>query len=51
MVELFPNFPAEPPLWAVGASFAMAVMVGVVFGLLPASRATRLDPVVALAGR
>jgi putative ABC transport system permease protein len=51
MVGLFPALPAAPPLWAVGASFAMAVLVGVVFGIMPARRATRLDPVAALAGR
>lgn len=51
MVGIYPALPAAPPPWAVGASFAVAVGVGVVFGLMPARRATQLDPVSALAGR
>lgn len=50
-VALYPNFPATPPYWAVAAVLLTAVLVGGVFGVLPARRATRLDPVVALAGR
>jgi len=41
----------HPPLWAVGAAFSLSVVVGITFGLLPAARAVRLDPVVALSGR
>lgn len=51
LVGIFPALPAAPPPWAVGLSFAVAVLVGIVFGLMPARRATRLDPVAALAGR
>jgi putative ABC transport system permease protein len=40
--------PATIPLWAVGASLGMASVTGMLFGLLPAYRASRLDPVVAL---
>jgi putative ABC transport system permease protein len=47
---LYPAFPATPPGWAVGASLGLSLVVGVVFGLLPARRAARLDPVAALAG-
>jgi putative ABC transport system permease protein len=39
------------PAWAVVLALVIAVASGVVFGLLPARRAARLDPVVALAGR
>jgi len=51
MVQLYPALPASPPLWAVFASLGLALGVGVLFGLLPARRAARLDPVLALASR
>jgi len=51
LVALFPALPATPPPWAVLAALALSVTVGAVFGVLPARRATRLDPVTALAGR
>jgi len=44
----FPKFPAHTPLWAVGAAVALALAAGAGFGLAPARRAARLDPVVAL---
>jgi putative ABC transport system permease protein len=51
IVTLYPALPATPPPWAVAAAFSLSVAVGAVFGVLPARRATRLDPVAALAGR
>jgi putative ABC transport system permease protein len=51
LVALYPALPAAPPWWAVAASLLLAVAVGAVFGVLPARRATRLDPVAALSGR
>jgi putative ABC transport system permease protein len=51
LVGIFPALPASPPTWAVVAALALSVGVGVLFGLLPARRAARLDPVAALAGR
>ena len=50
-VALFPALPATPPTWAVVAALALSMAVGALFGVLPARRATRLDPVAALAGR
>jgi putative ABC transport system permease protein len=44
----FPSFEVVPPLWAVIAALVVSVGVGLVFGVLPASQATRLDPVAAL---
>ena len=39
------------PPWAIAAAVAIAVASGLLFGILPARRAARLDPVHALAGR
>jgi macrolide transport system ATP-binding/permease protein len=36
-------------LTAIATAFGCAVATGVVFGYMPAQRAARLDPVVALA--
>lgn len=44
----FPVFPAYAPDWAVAAALTTALMTGLVFGLLPAQRAAKLDPVDAL---
>lgn len=49
-IEFYPNFPVQPPLWALAAAVGLSLLVGVVFGTLPARRAARLDPVRALAG-
>jgi len=51
LVHVYPEFPASPPAWAVAASLGLAIFVGAGFGLWPAYRATRLDPVNALVRR
>lgn len=47
----YPLLPAWPPLWANFAGIAVAVLAGVLAGLLPAIRAAKLDPVMALSKR
>lgn len=46
----FPDFPVFAPLWASIAAISVALFTGVIFSLLPARRAARLDPVLALSG-
>lgn len=48
VVAAFSPVPAEIPAWAVIAALGMAALTGMLFGLLPAYRASRLEPVVAL---
>jgi len=45
------TFQLVVPLWAPLAAVTVSLLAGLVFGLLPALRAARLDPIVALADR
>lgn len=44
----FPSLPTTVPAWAVIAGIAVSVGIGLFFGIWPASKAARLDPVEAL---
>jgi putative ABC transport system permease protein len=44
----WPSIPASTPLSSIVSSLAASAVTGVVFGMLPAVRAARLDPVAAL---
>lgn len=48
---LYPDFPVSLPAWAWLAALAVALVTGLIFGVLPARKAARLDPVAALARR
>ncbi len=48
LAHLLPALPAQPPGWAVAAAIAVSLGAGITFGVLPARRAARLDPVAAL---
>jgi putative ABC transport system permease protein len=45
---LVPSLPSQVPLWAAVTAFSVSVAIGVFFGVWPAVKAARLDPVEAL---
>ena len=47
-VAAYTPIPAAIPLWAIFTALAMAIVTGVLFGIAPAYRASRLDPISAL---
>jgi len=47
-VSSFTPIPAEVPLWSVVIAILVSAVTGIFFGLYPANRASRLDPVDAL---
>ncbi len=47
-VASFTPLPARIPLWSIAAALAAAAFTGILFGLIPAYRAARLQPVEAL---
>jgi len=49
--HLYPTFPAYPPIWAVFAGFATALGSGLIFGVMPARKAAKLDAIQALTKR
>ena len=49
VAHLIPNWPpAHVPFWAVALAFGFSAIVGIFFGIYPAGKASRLDPIEAL---
>jgi len=48
--RIYPALDVVAPGWAIGAAAAVAIITGLVFGIMPARRAAQLDPIRALAG-
>jgi putative ABC transport system permease protein len=47
-VAAYTPIPATIPVWAIFTAMAMAIVTGILFGIAPAYRASRLDPITAL---
>jgi putative ABC transport system permease protein len=48
IVKVATPLPAEIPMFSIVAAILMSILTGILFGLYPAARAARLDPVEAL---
>jgi putative ABC transport system permease protein len=48
LMNKYSPLPAYVPLWAIGVGVGISAAVGIIFGLWPAWKAARLDPIEAL---
>ena len=47
-VTMVSPLPVRVTAWSVALSLALGAGVGIIFGILPADRASRLDPIAAM---
>ncbi|MEO0098850.1 MAG: ABC transporter permease [candidate division WOR-3 bacterium] len=48
LVQVFAKIPAAAPFWTIVLGFGFSVGVGIFFGIYPANRAAKLNPIAAL---
>jgi putative ABC transport system permease protein len=48
LMVLLPSLPATIPYWAIAAALLTSIAIGLVFGVWPARKAARLDPIECL---
>ena len=48
MMNRLSPLPAYVPIWAIGVGIGISASVGIIFGMWPAWKAARLDPIEAL---
>jgi putative ABC transport system permease protein len=51
VAELYPKFPVVVPGWSIVVALSVAMLTGIIFGVLPARRAAELNPIDALSKR
>jgi putative ABC transport system permease protein len=51
IIRIFPEFPLAVPMWSLLAAVGVSISTGLIFGVMPAMRAARLDPVLSLSRR